>query len=351
MKKLLLIAIMSILLLISCDQIEGLFKNPSTDDTENPTVSSLNITPSEITSNSLVLTWELASDNITEQNDLLYKVEQSVNSTTTVLLDWVANKSTLNLTDLTEVTEYVYSVKVKDQAGNELSYNTLTQDTPHIYEGVWEFYQESEDGSNSNHYLFTIEKNSIKLRIEETEDYQIELIMDLTVVDDKMTFSPNQARNLPDGEFLEDTDSPELTMFYSVDKDNIIFYEGDETSSNIASWILTRQGFEESSYNDGESIVGRWGWSTTSIIYNDDGSFEQLEGDQVQAKGNYEVLNNNKKYKLNTTHIWDASSLKELTEEEKIDYATEGDLYLVDGLMCQDPGYGIDNTKYIYKKR
>ncbi len=81
----------------------------------------------------------MATDNSSSQNTLTYKVYRSnSNNISTVSLattngtlvgSETANISTMNVTGLTASTTYYFNVIVKDQAGNQAIYNTLTQAT------------------------------------------------------------------------------------------------------------------------------------------------------------------------------------------------------------------------------
>ena len=97
------------------------------------------ITISNVTTVSLTLTWVEATDNVTSQENLQYKVVQSQSDNIdsvinaeengTVIKDWTSNIAILSVTGLTSDTTYYFNVIVKDEAGNKAAYTMVSQTT------------------------------------------------------------------------------------------------------------------------------------------------------------------------------------------------------------------------------
>ncbi|MCP4176491.1 MAG: fibronectin type III domain-containing protein, partial [bacterium] len=108
-----------------------------TKDKTDPVPDNDIITISNITSSSLTLTWTIATDNSTIQNNLKYEVYQSktnnidnvnniaVNGETPVTADTGIN--TANISNLSEGTLYYFNVIVSDEYGNKSAYNMVSQ--------------------------------------------------------------------------------------------------------------------------------------------------------------------------------------------------------------------------------
>jgi len=97
-----------------------------------PTISNGTITTSNITTSGVQLDWAKASDDITTQEDLEYRVYQSssnnigtistIESNGTPLGNYVKDSNSFNVTGLTANTTYYYNVIVKDTDGNKSAY-------------------------------------------------------------------------------------------------------------------------------------------------------------------------------------------------------------------------------------
>ena len=96
-----------------------------------PTISASTITVTSITTTSLTLNWTLATDDVTPQASLQYKIVKSTTAPYTTVTaadavvslpdlvqDWTTNISTLPVAGLTTATPYYFSIIVKDSAGN-----------------------------------------------------------------------------------------------------------------------------------------------------------------------------------------------------------------------------------------
>lgn len=98
-----------------------------------------NLSASDLTSNSVNLSWIAGTDNETSTSNLEYKLVQSTsNNINTVILaeqngnviqDWAKNVTTAQAIGLTPNTTYYFNVIVKDEAGNKNIYNMLSQTT------------------------------------------------------------------------------------------------------------------------------------------------------------------------------------------------------------------------------
>jgi hypothetical protein len=97
------------------------------------------ITASAITSSSVTLSWTQATDNVTAQSSLQYKVVRSLsNNITTVatatangttVTDWTTNISTTTASGLSASTTYYFNVLVKDASGNTACYTSTSATT------------------------------------------------------------------------------------------------------------------------------------------------------------------------------------------------------------------------------
>lgn len=93
------------------------------------------ISYSDVTRNTLTLSWTGATDAITADSDLQYRVYQSTNSAMdsvsdveangTALGDYTANSTGRSVTGLTPDTTYYFNVIVRDEAGNKAVYGKL----------------------------------------------------------------------------------------------------------------------------------------------------------------------------------------------------------------------------------
>ena len=98
------------------------------DDNTAPTLpSDAVIKTSEVTGQSVKLTWNAASDNITERSKLRYDISYS--TTPTFNATYNAVTTSYNVTHLQPNTLYYFRVRVRDEAGNEVSYPTISART------------------------------------------------------------------------------------------------------------------------------------------------------------------------------------------------------------------------------
>lgn len=101
--------------------------------------SSGTITAESVTYTSFTLNWTAATDNTTAQADLLYAVYQSASNNIselmtcenngTIILDYTADITTLDVTDLSAGATYYFNVIVKDDNGNKACYTYKQQAT------------------------------------------------------------------------------------------------------------------------------------------------------------------------------------------------------------------------------
>ena len=102
-------------------------------DSISPTISDGTISVSNISSSGIRLDWTKATDNITAQNDLEYRVYQSSSNNIDTVSNIEANGmalgngfskdlATINVTDLSPSTTYYFNIIVKDAAGNKSVY-------------------------------------------------------------------------------------------------------------------------------------------------------------------------------------------------------------------------------------
>ncbi len=88
-----------------------------------------------MTPTTLTLDWTEATDAVTPQADLEYKVCQSLTNTVTtvagceaatIIQDFTANIDTFDVTSLTALTTYYFNVVVRNDAGNKAAYDGVT---------------------------------------------------------------------------------------------------------------------------------------------------------------------------------------------------------------------------------
>lgn len=98
-------------------------------DTVSPTLpADATISKSNLTHNSVELSWNAASDNITAPASLMYEISYAIKSTGTVVAQVynTGDKTTTKLTGLLPETTYEVTMDVFDEAGNESYYEKLT---------------------------------------------------------------------------------------------------------------------------------------------------------------------------------------------------------------------------------
>jgi hypothetical protein len=109
------------------------------DETAAAPGNSGTITTASVTETSLTLNWTEATDAVTAQEDLEYRVYQSssnnIDSPTaaqtngTLIQDWTADDASHNVTGLTLDTTYYFNVIVRDEADNRAAYTMKSQAT------------------------------------------------------------------------------------------------------------------------------------------------------------------------------------------------------------------------------
>lgn len=108
-----------------------------------------------VASTSMTVSWGAASDNVTAQGSLQYKLvkasasadidtiaEIEAISGADLLVNWGTNTLSHNATGLSEATTYYFSVLVKDSSNNKAIYTVSSQTTP-IQTDVWSALQTS----------------------------------------------------------------------------------------------------------------------------------------------------------------------------------------------------------------
>ena len=93
------------------------------------------ITVEQLDESSCTLSWVAASDNVTDQSYLEYRVMRSNDSDLSTVIDalangtpetdWTADLTSCNITGLTEGTDYYFNALVRDEAGNTSIYAML----------------------------------------------------------------------------------------------------------------------------------------------------------------------------------------------------------------------------------
>jgi hypothetical protein len=112
-----------------------------TVDTIAPAVGGTGaISPTDVSWNSVKLSWSAASDADTAQEELQYKVVCSesnniatvtdANANGTLVSDWTANLTSMTATGLVGQKNYYFNIIVKDAAGNETVYSLVSVTTP-----------------------------------------------------------------------------------------------------------------------------------------------------------------------------------------------------------------------------
>ena len=125
------------LVLLSCDNTHGDL-NEDSDATAPTAGDSGTISVSNVTTTTVDLSWQKASDNITAEADLQYKVVYSESNNVdtvsdaetngTVVKDWTADINSTTVTNLKTSTTYYFNVIVRDAAGNKAAYATTSGD-------------------------------------------------------------------------------------------------------------------------------------------------------------------------------------------------------------------------------
>lgn len=340
MKKPYLIILSLIIFFFSCD----LFKKDTetTFDTTSPAIATAVVTTDQVTSTTLKLSWSQATDETTSSENLLYKVDQLSNNITETIINWTNNITYSNgflsteVNSLTHNTSYSFIVYVKDESENTTQYTTVTCNTPPNYVGTWVY--STEDVNNADNYLnkiYSLEKNSGTEFT--TYSYngvvtEAEFIMDISYDIDKLTMTRTQFRVPPATTFSDYTDSDATQIFdYRADENNLVLYIDDETTSNMGS-VFTIDGYSGDDYNDGVSMLGKWGWGDTYADYG------------TTSATYYNTSTTPETVLFTSTYTFTNNILK-----LDIDGMDDTKVYIIDDIMVQDGGFG--NTTYIYKSR
>ncbi|MFE8698142.1 DUF4073 domain-containing protein [Cytobacillus sp. FJAT-53684] len=122
--------------------------DPVIADSTAPTVGNTGtITTNNVTASEVTLDWTEATDNVTSQEDLEYRVYQSSSNNIDTVSDIEANGtplgngftkdiSSFGLTELDADTTYYFNVIVKDAAGNKSAYKMQQVNTVNVVPGV-----------------------------------------------------------------------------------------------------------------------------------------------------------------------------------------------------------------------
>ncbi|MCX7679211.1 MAG: fibronectin type III domain-containing protein [Spirochaetes bacterium] len=117
-------------------------KMTTTRDTKAPTVGG-NIYFTNVEADTITVNWPAATDNLTLQGDLYYKVVRAntveeidtieeANQSSNVVLNWTRNKLSVTASGLSEYTKYYFGVLVKDEQNNMALYAPQFQYTKDI---------------------------------------------------------------------------------------------------------------------------------------------------------------------------------------------------------------------------
>lgn len=102
----------------------------STPDTQAPTIANKTITASNITSSRISLGWNPATDNVTPQFQINYKVEyKKASDANYINLGTQTAITTITFNSLAPSTSYNFRVTAIDAAGNSAAYDVLTKST------------------------------------------------------------------------------------------------------------------------------------------------------------------------------------------------------------------------------
>ncbi|ETR72119.1 MAG: hypothetical protein OMM_07702 [Candidatus Magnetoglobus multicellularis str. Araruama] len=148
-------------------------------DTHTPTPGqSGNISAVTVRSNSIGINWMTATDNLTSENNLQYRVFTSTSNYGTNINEWESygdaqnnwsgNLSSYDCSNLNVDTQYYIAVIVKDANGNQSIYNTISKTTRYFFEdqtiqlsGVTESFATWVDYDTDQDYdLFVLGKAS-----------------------------------------------------------------------------------------------------------------------------------------------------------------------------------------------
>ncbi len=120
----------------------------ATPDTQAPTVPT-NVVANSVTATGLTLTWTASTDNIAVTGYDIYQGTTKIGTSTT---------TSFNVTGLTANTNYTFTVKAKDAAGNESAASSVVNVTT---PGVTITYCDSKGNSVSDEYIQRVQLGSI----------------------------------------------------------------------------------------------------------------------------------------------------------------------------------------------
>lgn len=95
-------------------------------DVTAPSLGHVEISVDDLTRTSISLSWNLATDDRTPQDKLIYSVEYRKAGESSWITRNAGNANSHTIDGLTEDTDYEVSIKVADEAGNETSYGGFT---------------------------------------------------------------------------------------------------------------------------------------------------------------------------------------------------------------------------------
>lgn len=129
-------------------------------DTTPPSVSSGTLSFTKVQAVKLDISWSKASDNVSAQTDLKYKIMMSSSNNIsdmtgmetagggrTMVMDWTKDVNTYTVAGLTVNTTYYFNVIVQDLAGNKSIYSSgsaLTKDVYDSYNGTVSSYSRNK---------------------------------------------------------------------------------------------------------------------------------------------------------------------------------------------------------------
>ncbi|MCQ2244452.1 MAG: fibronectin type III domain-containing protein [Bacteroidaceae bacterium] len=127
-------------------------------DITAPSLGEITISVDDLTRTSITLSWNLATDDRTPQDKLVYYVEYRKAGESAWITRNAGNTNIHTIDGLTEDTDYEVSIKVADEAGNAISYGqfTLTTTAP---SAIDEVTVESVDGKMYSTSGIRVDKN------------------------------------------------------------------------------------------------------------------------------------------------------------------------------------------------
>lgn len=219
-----------------------------TTDVTSPTPgNSGTLTQSGLTSSAVTLNWTKATDNITPQAALQYKVYRSLTDTIDTTADMAVNGTTVcaftydiatcSDSGLSEATPYYYNVVVQDEAFNQAAYSRKEIRTNDVTDPV--------PGNSGTIAIDSFDQSSISLSWNEATDngtaqgsltYGIYYSTDASM--------DTQADILANGTFDVTVDAPTVTRTISGLDDGITYYFNiivRDTDGNTAAYSMASQ--------------------------------------------------------------------------------------------------------------